>query len=100
MEYAIGYAANGYPMLPAASAAIEAVAGTFREHWPGSAEVYLAGGVPAPGSRFANPALAAVYERILTEAEQAGRGRERQIEAAREAFYSGFVAETIDRLPG
>ena len=56
MEYAIGYAANGYPMLPAASAAIEAVAGTFLEHWPGSAEVYLAGGVPAPGSRFANPA--------------------------------------------
>ena len=84
MEYAIGYAEHGYPMLPTASAAIAAVAGTFREHWPGSAEIYLAGGVPAPGSRFTNRPLAAVYQRILAEAEQAGSGRERQIEAARQ----------------
>ena len=95
LEYAIGYASQGYPMLPAASAAIAAVAGTFREHWPGSAEVYLAGGVPPPGGRFANRALAAVYQRILTEAEHAGPGREQQIEAARQAFYTGFVAEAI-----
>jgi gamma-glutamyltranspeptidase/glutathione hydrolase len=95
LEYAIGYASQGYPMLPAASAAIAAVAGTFREHWPGSAEVYLADGVPPPGGRFANRALAAVYQRILTEAEQAGPGREQQIEAARQAFYTGFVAEAI-----
>src|SRR5580693_9445505 len=60
MEYAIGYADHGYPMLPTASAAIGAVAGTFRDHWPGSAENYLAGGVPAPGSRFTNRPLAAV----------------------------------------
>jgi gamma-glutamyltranspeptidase / glutathione hydrolase len=66
MEYAIGYADHGYPMLPTASAAIGAVAGTFRDHWPGSAET-----------------------------EQAGPGRERQIEAARHAFYEGFVAEAI-----
>jgi gamma-glutamyltranspeptidase / glutathione hydrolase len=95
MEYAIGYARDGYPMLPTASGAIAAVADTFRAHWPGSAEVYLADGVPAPGARFANPALADAYERILTEAEQAGAGREVQIEAARRAFYEGFVAETI-----
>ncbi|MFZ0048395.1 MAG: gamma-glutamyltransferase family protein [Streptosporangiaceae bacterium] len=95
LEYAIGYASQGYPMLPAASAAIAAVAGTFREHWPGSAEVYLADGVPPPGGRFANRALAAVYQRILTEAEHAGPGREQQIEAARQAFYTGFVAEAI-----
>jgi len=85
MEYAIGYADYGYPMLPTASAAIGAVAGTFRDHWPGSAEIYLAGGIPAPGSRFTNRPLAAVYRRILAEAEQAGPGRERQIEAARHA---------------
>jgi gamma-glutamyltranspeptidase/glutathione hydrolase len=95
MEYAIGYAEHGYPMLATASAAIAAVAGTFREHWPGSAEVYLAGGVPQPGSRFTNRRLAAVYQRILAEAEHAGSGRERQIEAARRAFYAGFVAEAI-----
>jgi gamma-glutamyltranspeptidase / glutathione hydrolase len=95
LEYAIGYADHGYPMLATASAVIGAVAGTFRDHWPGSAEIYLAGGVPAPGSRFTNRPLAAVYRRILAEAEQAGPGRETQIEAARHAFYQGFVAEAI-----
>ena len=95
MEYAIGYAEHGYPVPPVVSATIGAVAGTFRAHWPTSAEVYLADGVPAPGSRFANPALAAVYRRILAEAEQAGTDREAQIEAARRAFYEGFVAEAI-----
>jgi len=95
VEYAIDFADNGYPMLPTASAAIAAVADTFRADWPGSAEIYLAAGVPAPGSRFTNRPLAAVYKRILAEAEHAGPGRERQIEAARHAFYEGFVAEAI-----
>jgi gamma-glutamyltranspeptidase / glutathione hydrolase len=95
MEYAIGYAGNGYPIAADTSHTIAAVADTFRAHWPGSAQVYLAGGVPAPGSRFANPALAATYTRILAEAEGAGTGREQQIEAARRAFYEGFVAEAI-----
>ena len=95
MRYAIGYARDGYPVVPGISSAIESVAGVFAEHWPSSAEVYLPGGVPAPGSRFANPLLAATYQRILDEAEAAGSGREAQIEAARRAFYEGFVAEAI-----
>jgi gamma-glutamyltranspeptidase / glutathione hydrolase len=95
LEYAIGYARDGYPMLPTASAQIEAMAGTFRAHWPTSAEVYLGNGVPAAGQRFANPALAATYSRVLEEAEAAGSSREAQIEAARRAFYEGFVAEAI-----
>ena len=54
MDYAIGYAARGYPVLPAISWGIASVAELFRDHWPSSAEVYLPGGtVPAPGSRFA-----------------------------------------------
>ena len=95
MEYAIGYARDGYPMLPTASATIAAVADTFRDHWPSSAEIYLADGPPAAGSRFANPALAAAFSRILAEAEAAGAGRDAQIEAARRTFYEGFVAEAI-----
>ena len=96
MQYAIGYAGGGYPMLASASAGIAAVAGTFREHWPSSAEVYLRGGSgPAPGERFTNPDLAAAYSRILHEAEAASSDREGQIEAARKAFYEGFVAEAI-----
>jgi gamma-glutamyltranspeptidase / glutathione hydrolase len=99
MEYAIGYAAGGYPVLPAIADGIASVASLFREHWPSSAEIYLTGtgdgGVPEPGSRFANPVLAATYRRILDEAEAAGPDRDEQIEAARRAFYEGFVAEAI-----
>jgi gamma-glutamyltranspeptidase/glutathione hydrolase len=95
MQYAIGYARDGYPMLPGASAGIASVATLFRDHWPTSAETYLADGVPRPGSRFANPVLAAFYQRILDEAEAAGGTRDGQIEAARRAFYEGFVAEAI-----
>jgi gamma-glutamyltranspeptidase / glutathione hydrolase len=100
LEYAIGYAGNGYPMLAAASDAIAAVAPTFTGHWPTSAEIYLAAGVPAAGSRFANKPLAAMYQRILDEAERAGADREQQIEAARRAFYAGFVAGAIDDYAG
>jgi gamma-glutamyltranspeptidase/glutathione hydrolase len=97
MQYAIGYARDGYPMTAGASAAIASAEQLFREHWTSSAEVYLGGGgVPAPGSRFASPALAATYQRILAEAEAAGPDRDRQIEAARQAYYEGFVAEAID----
>ena len=53
------------------------------------------GRVPAPGSLFANPALAATYQRILAEAEAASRDRDEQIEAARRVYYEGFVAEAI-----
>src|SRR5215470_7946783 len=48
MGYAIGYARQGYPVVPGISAGIASVADAFREHWPSSAEIYLADGVPAP----------------------------------------------------
>jgi gamma-glutamyltranspeptidase/glutathione hydrolase len=99
MSYAIGYAQSGYPLVPAISWAIASVAGLFREHWHSSARVYLPGGsAPAPGSRLANPELAATYQRVLAEAEAAGGDRQAQIEAARRAWYEGFVAEEIGRF--
>ena len=94
--YAIGYAAGGYPLLPAISWGIASVAELFRDYWPSSAEVYLPDGhPPAPGSLFANPALAATYQRILEEAEAASADRDEQIEAASRVYYEGFVAEAI-----
>jgi gamma-glutamyltranspeptidase / glutathione hydrolase len=96
---AIGYAHNGYPLAERASATIAMVEKLFREHWPTSASVYLPHGeVPAPGSLFANTALAATYARILREAEQAGADRNQQIEHARKSWSRGFVAEAIDRF--
>ncbi|MBO0683014.1 MAG: gamma-glutamyltransferase family protein [Candidatus Dormibacteraeota bacterium] len=96
LEPAIGYAENGYPVVPRVSEAIAAVEALFREHWQSSAHVYLSGGVPEPLSTFRNPDLAATYRRLLAEGEAAGGSREAQIEAALRAFYEGFVAEAID----
>jgi gamma-glutamyltranspeptidase / glutathione hydrolase len=99
LHYAIGYAESGYPLVPAISWGIASVADLFREHWTSSAQVYLpGGGVPAPGSRFANPQLAQTYKRILAAAEAASADRDEQIEAARRAWYDGFVAEAIERF--
>jgi gamma-glutamyltranspeptidase/glutathione hydrolase len=96
MEPAIHYARHGHPMLPRVSATIADLADFFRTEWPTSAETWLPGGeAPAPHALFRNPVLADAWERLLTEAE-AVRGREAQIEAARRAFYQGFVAEKID----
>jgi gamma-glutamyltranspeptidase/glutathione hydrolase len=97
LDAAIGYAEAGWPVVPQASATIAAVADFFRQHWPTSAATWLPGGQPPrPGSRFRSPALAATYRRLLAEAEAAGSDRDAQIEAARAAFYEGFVAEAID----
>jgi gamma-glutamyltranspeptidase / glutathione hydrolase len=92
---AIEYAEHGFPLIADACAAIAEVEQLFRDEWPTSAEVYLRDGVPRPLARFRNPALAATYRRVLEEAERAGATREAEIDAARDAFYRGFVAEAI-----
>ena len=95
LEQAIGYAENGYPVIPGITATIERTEPLLRT-WPGSAELYLP--APRPGTLFRNPALAATYRRIL---EEAGTGsRENRIDRARDAFYRGFVADEIDRFSG
>ncbi|MGO1057235.1 gamma-glutamyltransferase family protein [Crossiella sp. CA198] len=96
LDYAIGYARNGFPVVERITATIEVVERLFREHWPTSAAQWL----PAarPGARLRNPALADTLERLLAEAEAVGLDREAQIEAARRAWYQGFVAEEIDRF--
>lgn len=96
LEAAIGYASDGYPLLPAAAAAIAGMARRF-EQWPESARVWLPDGVaPAAGARVRNPALARTLTGLVRAAEAAGPGREAQWEGAYRAFYSGFVAERID----
>ncbi len=97
LETAIGYAGEGYPLVPRIPAAIEPVEALFRDEWPTSAAVYLPRGqVPASGSLFRNPGLARTYKRLLAEAEGKGGDREEQIAALRAAWYRGFVAEAID----
>jgi gamma-glutamyltranspeptidase / glutathione hydrolase len=101
LEYAIGYADSGYPVLPGIADSIVSVDWLFRNEWTSSAELYLPGGaVPRPGTVFRNPALAATWRRLLEEAEAVSGDRDAQIEAARAAFYQGFVAEAVDRFAG
>ena len=95
-RYAIGYARDGFPLIPRAAETIARVADLFRAHWPSSAATWLPGGAaPVPGARFANPDLAATLQRLSDEAAAAPT-RETGIEAARRAFYEGFVAEAVD----
>lgn len=96
LEPAIYYARHGHPMLATAAGIISTHAAFFKEEWPTSAAVWLpGGGVPVTGELFCNPELAGSWDRLLKEAE-AVSGREAQIEAARSAFYEGFVAEMIE----
>jgi gamma-glutamyltranspeptidase / glutathione hydrolase len=87
LEPAIGYAESGYPVVPGITRSIARMEQVFRDEWPASAELYLP--VPEPGTLFRNRELAATYRRVL--AESGGK-----LEAARDVFYRGFVAEAID----
>jgi len=95
LEPAIYYAEKGHPVLPRVAATIAGLGNFFRDEWPTSYETWLPGGAaPQPWANVTNPALAATWTRILSEAE-GKQGREAQIDAARDAFYRGFVAERI-----
>ncbi len=98
LAFAIGYARHGAHMVPRVRATIETVRRLFEAEWPSSAALWLRNGGPEPGGLYANPTLADTYERVLREAEAADSGREAQIEAARRAWYGGFVAEAIERF--
>lgn len=97
LEPAIFHAEHGHPILASVSATIERLANFFEKEWPTSFETWIPGGtVPRPGSIFRNPALAKTWKRVIAEAETK-TGRENQIDAAREVFLRGFVAEAIGR---
>jgi gamma-glutamyltranspeptidase / glutathione hydrolase len=96
LEPAIHYARTGHPLLPRVANTIAGLADFFAAEWPTSYATWAPGGaLPQAGALFRNPQLADTWERVLSEAETVS-GREAQIEAARKAFYSGFIAEAID----
>jgi gamma-glutamyltranspeptidase / glutathione hydrolase len=96
MEPAIAYAERGYPLVANIRTAVEGVEQLLREEWTTSAECYLPGGEPPrAGELFRNRALAETYRRVVTESERAASTREGRIDAARDAFYRGWIAEAI-----
>ena len=95
MAPAIHYAEHGHPVLPRVSQTIAGLGEFFRAEWPTSFATWLPGGsAPAPWSNFRNPVLAETWKRLVAESKSKSN-REDQIEAARSAFYRGFVAEEI-----
>ncbi len=97
LEPAIELAEGGFPMYRAQHQALRAHEQKLRERYPSTCEVYLPEGrVPEVGERVRNPGLAETFRTLCrAEAEQAHRGRVAGIEAARDAFYRGPVAERI-----
>ncbi|MFE7901845.1 gamma-glutamyltransferase family protein [Streptomyces sp. NPDC057424] len=100
LKYAIGYAEHGHAPVERVGETVETVRELFETEWTSSADVYLPGGkAPRPGELFANPALAATWKRLLAETAGAG-GREARIEAARQVWRGGFIADALVRQAG
>ena len=95
LRFALEYAEHGHLPHPRVTATIASVADHFRDHWPTSADTWLAAD-GASGRLLRNPVLAATYRRLLDAAR--GATREARIDAALAAWSTGFVAEAIDRF--
>lgn len=99
MEPAIDYAENGCPIPAGAVDILKAAEKLLTEHWPANAAIYMPDGkLPEPQDLYRNPALAATWRGLVDAGEAAGNDRIAQIDAAREAWSRGFVAEEIDRF--
>lgn len=99
LEPAIHYAENGAPIVPNICKTIAGVEDLFRDHWPTSVPVYMPNGeVPEAGTLLGNKGIAKTWTRLIKEAKAAGGDRQAQIEAARNAWGNGFVAEAIDKF--
>ena len=93
----IEYAWGGYPLVPRAVQAIVSVRKFLEAEWPTSAATWMPGGrIPRPMEAFANPALAATYQKICTAAARKDGNRVAEIDAALDLWYRGFVARKID----
>ncbi|MEU9135743.1 gamma-glutamyltransferase [Streptomyces sp. NPDC048404] len=100
LKYAIGYAEDGHAPVERVGETVDSVRALFETEWTSSARVYLPDGrSPRPGELFRNPALAATWRRLLDEVSGAG-DRVAEIDAAREVWRSGFIAEALVRQAG
>src|SRR5581483_717262 len=93
LQPAIELAEQGFPI---SEATVDDIAGTDKIlKYPSTARIYMPNGrPPRPGELFRNPGLAATL-RKLVEAERAARprGRHAALQAARDRFYKGDIAQ-------
>ncbi len=85
------------PMYLLADFSIAGNAEKFRQEWPSSGKVYLPNGhIPEVGDVIKNPDLAHTFRFLSdTEKKNLARGRSHALQAARDAFYRGEIADTI-----
>jgi len=97
LQPAIELAENGFPMYPDLQDSIAQNKEKYTEIYPTTGALYCPGGVaPEVGDVFRNPDYAAMLGTLCrAEASQAHRGRIAGIEATRDAFYEGEIAERI-----
>jgi gamma-glutamyltranspeptidase/glutathione hydrolase len=93
---AIRFATEGFPMYPLMADLIALHAGDYRR-WPSSAAIYLPQGrPPQSGEMFVQRDLGRTLQYLADEEKAAaGKGRAGGLQAAREAFYRGDVAQAI-----
>jgi len=97
LQPAIQLAEDGYPVYEGLHEALSSNLGKFTERYPSTGEIYCPGGrVPEVGEILRNPDWAEVLERMCrAESSASGKGRLAGLEAARNAFYQGEIAEKI-----
>jgi len=97
MEPAIRLASEGFPVYQTLRSRLIDFAERYLKEWPTSAELYLPGGkVPKIGQILRNPDWAQTFT-MVAEAERLGRkaGRSAGIDAARDFFYRGPIADAV-----
>ena len=100
LQPAIELAENGFPVYVGLRNNLRASREKYVEQYPTTGAIYVPGGnVPHVGDALRNPDFGAML-RVMCRAEDAakGRGRVAGIEAARDAFYRGEIAERIARF--
>jgi gamma-glutamyltranspeptidase/glutathione hydrolase len=93
---ALEYARDGIAVGPKLAMTMAAFAEDADE-WPTRTEAYATEGkFPGLGERLQQPALARTFERLIeVEKKNTSLGREQAIQAARDFFYKGEIAEEI-----
>ena len=100
LQPAIDIAQDGFPVYQRLHDTLADSVDKFTDLYPTTGEVYYAGGgAPKLGEILRNPDFAAMLKSMCAaEKEGARKSRIAGIEAARDEFYKGRVAETIARF--
>jgi len=101
LEPAIGYARDGHPLDPSIAQTIARQRAQLTKY-PTTAAIYFPGGEPAqPRALFKNLPLARSFQALAdaeTTALKGGASRDRALTAAYDHFYSGPIAQEMDRF--